>query len=134
MAQATPAAMAGWGWVAPIGGPGAPQEPTSLCDVLGALSGEVFRIGPRAAPPAARPAAALRHHEPFQRKRFLLEGFVVPGWGRLGAAGPVEIVSDCHVVRSSGAAGAWAGFGPAGTAAGAFAGRGEVIDPDRASE
>jgi hypothetical protein len=26
---------------------------------------EVFRIGPRAAPPAARPAAAQRHHEPF---------------------------------------------------------------------
>ena len=29
---------------------------------------------------------------------------------------------------------AWAGFGPAGPAAGAFAGRGEVIDPDQASE
>jgi len=68
------------------------------------------------------------------KEESFLEGFVVPGWGRLGAAGPVEIVSDCHIVRSSGSAGAWTGFGPAGTVAGAFAGRGEVIDPDQASE
>src|SRR5512135_1717283 len=32
------------------------------------------------------------------KEESILEGFVVPGWGRLGAAGPVEIVSDCHVV------------------------------------
>jgi hypothetical protein len=82
-------------------------------------------------PLARRPPCGTTN--PSKEERFL-EGFVGPGWGRLGAAGPVEIVSDCHVVRSSGAAGAWAGFGPAGTAAGAFAGRGEVIDPDQASE
>ena len=81
MARATPAAMAGWGWVAPIGGPGEPQEPTGLCDVRGALSGEVFRIGPRAAPPAARPAAALRHHEPFSKKKVFWKG----SWCRAGA-------------------------------------------------
>src|SRR5512142_2981481 len=28
------------------GGPGEPKEPTSLCAVLGALSGAVFRLGP----------------------------------------------------------------------------------------
>ena len=59
---------------------------------------------------------------------------MVPGWGRLGAAGPVEIVSECHYYSLLGRGGAWAGFGPAGTTAGALAGRGEVIDPDRASE
>ena len=66
-------------------------------------------------PLARRPPCGTTNHS---KEESFLEGFVGPGWGRLGAAGPVEIVSDCHVVRSSGAAGAWAGFGPAGAGIG----------------
>ncbi len=70
MARATPAAMAGWGWVAPIGGPGAPRTD----GVVRRSWGSVWRGVPHRTPscpscrsPVGRPGGTMN---PSKRRKF----------------------------------------------------------------